>query len=65
MRTVLYSTPECMVCGKGSAMTLDAKAFDAWRAGTLVQVAFPRLTADERELMISGTHGPCWEKMFA
>lgn len=37
----------------------------AWRAGSLIQRVFPELNADERELMISGTCGECWNIMFA
>jgi hypothetical protein len=37
-----------------------------WKGGTpkLIQQVFPYLTADEREIMISGTCPVCWEKMM-
>lgn len=43
---------------------LDQFAYEAWRAGMLVQKAFPNLTPDERELLISGTSAEGWEQLF-
>jgi hypothetical protein len=34
-----------------------------WKA-PLVQVEFPTLTAAEREQLITGTHGACWDAML-
>lgn len=62
---VAYLSDPCIGCGKRSALSLDAAAFDAWRAGALIQQAFPSLTADEREMIKTGTHGDCWDKIFA
>lgn len=57
---VTYTTKSCPMCGKTSKMKLDGEAYDKWRGGEFVQVAFPRMSADERELLISGTHPACW-----
>ena len=35
-----------------------------WQNGSLIQDAMPYLSADERELLISGTCGTCFDKMF-
>jgi hypothetical protein len=35
-----------------------------WQNGVLAQVAFPYLSANEREALISGICPTCWEKMF-
>ena len=63
---------KCPCCGQVSTIKLDpekAKAFDEglklyteYRA--LMQNAFPFLTSDERELLISGTCPKCWNDMF-
>lgn len=44
-------------------VTLDEYA--AWRGGELIQVAMPRLDADEREFIKTGITAEEWEKMFA
>jgi hypothetical protein len=33
--------------------------------GATIQSAFPMLSADERELLISGLHSECWERLMA
>ena len=35
-----------------------------WKGGKYIQDAMPYLSADERELLISGTCGTCFDKMF-
>ena len=63
---------ECPCCGQTSTIKLDpekAKAFDeGLKAYTehraLMQNAFPFLTSDERELLISGTCPKCWNDIF-
>jgi hypothetical protein len=39
--------------------------YNQWQGGKLVQDAFPYLSADEREILISGTCGPCFDAMFS
>lgn len=36
----------------------------AWKAGTLVQDAFPHLTLDQREFLISGATPQEWKDVF-
>ena len=33
-------------------------------AGENIQIAFPDLTADQREILISGICPECWDKIF-
>lgn len=55
----------CISCGTVHELVVDVDAYEWWRAGQMVQVAFPNLTADDRELFfISGICGPCYDKMF-
>lgn len=53
--------PKCIVCGEQETITVLKKQFDAWRDGVYVQNAFPDLTADQRELLVTGTHSACWD----
>lgn len=55
------ATPACIVCGGASLVTVDRAAHAAWKAGQLVQLAFPDWTNDQRELLVSGTHPHCWD----
>lgn len=59
-------TPACMVCGKTSEMEVDTLALHRWqKLNVLIQVAFPDMSAPEREQLKTGTHPACWEEMFA
>ena len=56
----------CHSCGKRDAVTIEGAALFAFNNGELVQVAFPQLTASEREFFFkSGMCGKCWNEMFA
>lgn len=59
-----YISPPCLVCGKTTRVMLDYVQFQAWRRGTLIQNAFPEMSKEEREVLITGTHGECWKRMF-
>ena len=60
---MLY-TVTCEGCENVHTFALDQKALEAWQSGVHVQQAFPELSDDERELLISGTCGASWEEMF-
>lgn len=64
MITLAYTTKPCPVCGLTSDVEVDPNGFQEWKAGALIQKALPGLTPDERELLISGTHPACWEKLW-
>lgn len=59
------TTAPCMVCGKQSTVEVDYVGYHQWLAGELIQRALPTLSADDRELLITGTCSPCFEAMFA
>lgn len=54
----------CNICKKPHTLSLNPKDFQDWVSGKKAQHAFPYLSADERELLISGTCGVCFEKLF-
>ena len=55
----------CPFCGEIHIILVDAIDYDAWESGgALAQEAFPYLSADEREMLISGICPTCWDKMF-
>ena len=55
---------KCRVTGTPWSVTVYKEDYDAWKGGKYAQDAFPYLTADEREFIISGTSPEGWEKLF-
>lgn len=61
---VELTTRPCSWCNKDSIIYLDAASYLNYSNGAPIQDAFPFLSPDERELIISGTHPKCWDEMF-
>jgi hypothetical protein len=59
--TVLVAT-HCTLCGEYDRVAVPEEQYKEWKKGAYVQSAFPELSASQREQLISGTCGPCWEK---
>lgn len=59
-----YQTPRCQMCHQSSVLDLDEVAVLAWQGGLHIQNAFPHLSADSRELILTGTHPSCWDEMM-
>lgn len=56
---------QCGICRQMFAITVTTDDYEEWKAGAFVQRAFPYLTAAQRELLISKTCGPCFDRLFA
>ena len=59
-------TVHCVICGE-EHMQIPVSLSDvvAWReSDTLIQVAFPRLSDDQREMLLSGIGPKCFDEMF-
>ena len=54
----------CPFCGRGNEVEVNENDYWDWQDGELVQTAFPYLSADEREMLISGICPTCWDKTF-
>jgi hypothetical protein len=54
----------CAYCLEVHTFGCSTSGVVAWQAGELIQNALPELSADQRELIISGTCGDCWDEMF-
>ena len=61
---IIIRTKTCVVCNDYELWSLDRKAVESWQAGEMIQVAFPDMSEDDREILISGTHPACWSKLF-
>jgi hypothetical protein len=58
-------TQPCMMCRKVHYLTVDVEGLEKYQRGDYVQDAFWYLSADEREMLISGTDPACWKKLWA
>lgn len=63
-RFMNFNCKPCVVCHEQSRLMISVDGYEAWRAGVHVQDAFPGLSSDIRELLISGTHSQCFNKLF-
>ena len=54
----------CPFCGHANEVEVNEIDYLDWQDGELVQNAFPYLSADDREMLISGICPTCWDKMF-
>lgn len=55
---------KCKICGEEIILDVRKEDYEKWKEGELVQVAFPYLSADERELFITGICGMCFDNLF-
>ena len=61
-KTTMWTT--CRVCKNQVEMKVYVEDVTAWENGALIQNAMPYLTPGEREVLISGTCEPCFDRMF-
>jgi hypothetical protein len=56
----------CSICGKPATVTgLDADAMMNWLMDNIfIQNAFPARSEDDREILLSGSHGSCFDDLF-
>ena len=55
---------QCPFCGEAHVVLVNEIDYLDWKDGKLAQNAFPYLSADEREMLISGICPDCWAGMF-
>lgn len=64
MQLTRVTTAPCRLCGVNSVLDVPSDGLALWRSGKYVQDAFPDLSVDDRELLVSGTHPECWNNLF-
>jgi len=66
-------TKTCIACGKPASVEVDSERYNLWVEGRRmqapsrthsVQAIFPEMSPSDREILISGTHDECWQKMW-
>ena len=59
------ATVQCRMCGVSYSIMYNRDNMIDWLAGKdFIQDLMPYLSAAERELLISGTCGSCFDKLF-
>ena len=56
--------PKCLFCGVQTTLEVSLSGFQLRQNGAAVQVAFPEMPMEIREIVISGTHPECWAAEF-
>ena len=54
----------CPFCGRANEVEVNEMDYLDWDDGVSAQVAFPYLSAAEREMLISGICPTCWARTF-
>lgn len=62
--TVTVTCKPCFACGEQATVEVAEDGYRRWQAGAFVQVAFPEMPKEQRELLVSGIHPACWERLF-
>lgn len=55
----------CNGCQESYTIFLNQKHYNAWYNGAFIQDAFPYLTTGQREMIKTGYHSNCFDKLFA
>jgi len=55
---------QCRECKVKYIIVIREEDYLNWQHHMLIQDAFPYLTADQRELLMSGICGKCFNKLF-
>ena len=54
----------CPFCGQEHIIKVPFEGYLAWQSGENVQDALPMLSANEREMLMTGICPKCWAGMF-
>lgn len=61
---MIYVGRYCPFCGGYHEVHVSEADYAEWQDGELAQNAFPYLSADDREILISGICPKCWAETF-
>ena len=53
-------TKVCPNCLRTARSVVSRDGYERWRSGTLIQDAFPEMSAAQREMLLTGIHPECW-----
>ena len=58
-------TGTCVECGKTKTVVVPAREMSKYECGFLMQDAMLSVSANDREFLLSGICGRCFDKMFS
>ena len=64
MEETMIISVKCPFCGKVTEIEVPLVGYLDWEDGELIQNAMPNLSAEDRELLISGVCYDCQRKIF-
>ena len=64
MNIIMTKTYNCNHCDHSEDITFGFDDYAKWKDGEYIQFALDYLTPDEREMIISGTCGKCFDEFF-
>jgi hypothetical protein len=56
---------DCRFCKQEARVTVPAQGLWDWEHGAFAQNAFPNMSADQREMVMTGTHPECWDRFMS
>lgn len=56
-------TKQCPWCSKLSTVTVDSEQYRKYDGTQPIQVAFPDLSNDDREILLTGICCECWDTL--
>jgi hypothetical protein len=59
-----FLSPPCVMCGKRTEISVPTVGWEKYKAGELIQRAFPDMSPQDREMIMTGTHPECWNIMW-
>ena len=62
--TTITLKKQCHMCSKEFTIEVPTNGYFAWCSGERIQKAMSDVPPEERELLISGICGKCFDKMF-
>lgn len=54
----------CQKCKTTKRILVDPNGYHRWINGMVIQRALPDLSREQREILISGYCGPCFDELF-
>lgn len=54
----------CPICGKSYIITVPYEGFRNWQDGGRIQRCLPTLSNEDRESLMTGICGDCWDKLY-
>jgi hypothetical protein len=63
-KIITLKTPPCPGCKIVRGIAVLEDDYARWKAGALIQKAFPRMSASDREALITGYCDECWNRLI-